>query len=125
LRFETVLLDIEMIWTATPDWDTSLAQRVKVVSPSPPTAIGTVRLPVPPGDVKTVTVETSGVWSTQGGNIGGYDVPPQKGKILAAASRWGYTGSDGVMAWKLAVQYAADGTSGIFAVIALLQGKSP
>ena len=121
----TARIDItEITWTVTPDWDASAAKTVKT-TPSPPTATGSVKLPAPPGAVKTVTVVISGSWSTKGGDVGGYPVPPQAGSVLTNSAKVGFGGSDETMGWLLTVEAEADGTSGIFAVVPILQGITP
>src|SRR5207253_11302169 len=108
--FEAVRLDIiQITWKITPDWDTSLGKTV-TIKPTPPTAVASVRLPVPPGAVKTVTVEISGTWSTQGGNIRGFDIPAQNSSVVTATAKVGFIGSDETIAWLLTVQFISDGT---------------
>jgi len=123
--FETVRLDITQItWKITPDWDSTQGKTV-TITPTPPTATGSVRLPVPPGAVKTVTVEISGKWTTQGGNIRGLDLPAQNGNVLTATAKVGFIGSNELIAWLLTVQFVSDGTQGIFAVVPTLEGIKP
>jgi hypothetical protein len=122
---ETVRIDITHItWKITPDWDATFAKTTNV-KPAPGTASVSTPLPVPTGDVKTVTVEISGTWSTQGGNVAGYDVPAQNGKVLSDTRKVAYTGSDEAIAWLLMVQYVADGFQGVFAVVPIFQGIKP
>ncbi len=122
---DTIRIDITQItWKVTPDWNAALAKTV-VVTPAPPTAIGSVALPVPSGAVKTVTVEISGKWSTQGGNLNGYTVPPQNSTIGTDTKKVAFQGSNELMAWLLTVMYVADQNGGVFAVVPTLQGITP
>jgi hypothetical protein len=122
---DTLRIDItEITWKITPDWDSTQRKTVKI-TPTPPTAIGSVRLPVPTGEVKTVTVEISGKWSTQGGNVGGYDIPAQTGQVATDIEKVAFTGSDELIAWLLTVPYVADGNVVRFGVVPKLQGIKP
>jgi hypothetical protein len=59
--------DINTItYVVIPDWNSGLSQ---TVTPSQPTGIATVTLPVPNGSIKTVTVTVSGKWSSNGGTL--------------------------------------------------------
>ncbi len=123
---DKIKIDITQItWKVMPDWNATLAKPVKV-TPTPPTAIGSVALPVPTGSVKTVTVEISGTASTKGGDLNGYTIPPQNFAIGADTKKVAFQGANETITWLLNVQYVADPTKGIaFVIVPILLSITP
>jgi hypothetical protein len=127
-----VQLKIDNItWVVTPDWSTS--QPISF-SPGSPSAIKNISLPAPPGPGHTVKVTISGKWSTDGGYVGGYAIPPQSGTICSAANANTcvpdlrsvvYKGSNETIAWSLDVVYAASQAGLNFGVVSTFQAINP
>jgi hypothetical protein len=123
---DNIRIDItEITWKVTPDWIVAPPKTVTVTTPTPPTAIGSVALPIPTGQVKRVTVEISGKASTQGGNLNGYTVPRQNAAIGTDTKKVAFQGSDELIAWVLVPNWIADQNGGVISVDPAVQGITP
>jgi hypothetical protein len=116
-------------WQVTPDYMASgFPKTIPVNSPSPPTVVTNVQLPIPTGTVKTVQVTISGEVFTAGGNVNGYVVGPQSIQIIPDTRTVSQNSTTETIAWLLAASGQQDPQNPdniALYVSAVFQGISP
>ena len=99
---DTLKIDIDQVtWTVTPEWNSALVKSFTVTTPSAGAMTGSLKLPIPTGSVKTVTVSISGKASTTGGTVDFYSVPKQSFLISSDTQKVAFYGPDEHIGWSL------------------------